>query len=167
MLNYLLLGGASGFTLATAFAAVRAPELRAGCARWALLLTLLALVAARASLLRNARLKPNSTLQTRHRHQAPAHRAERAGFHGRILQHARVLPRPERRHAARGEVVLSAGRLRAAGLVLLAAGAGRGIRHGAAAGAAFVVQYLGLLAERWFFFAQANHPQNLYYQAVS
>ena len=33
--------------------------------------------------------------------------------------------------------------------------------------AAFVVQYLGLLMERWFFFAQANHPQNLYYQAVS
>ena len=32
---------------------------------------------------------------------------------------------------------------------------------------AFVVQYLGLLAERWFFLAQANHPQNLYYQAVS
>ena len=30
--------------------------------------------------------------------------------------------------------------------------------------AAFVVQYAGLLAERWFFFAQANHPQNLYYQ---
>ena len=25
----------------------------------------------------------------------------------------------------------------------------------------------GLLAERWFFFAQANHPQNLYYQAVA
>jgi DMSO reductase anchor subunit len=33
--------------------------------------------------------------------------------------------------------------------------------------AAFVVQYLGLLAERWFFFAQANHPQNLYYQTIS
>ena len=33
--------------------------------------------------------------------------------------------------------------------------------------AAFVVQYVGLLAERWFFFAQANHPQNLYYQAVA
>ena len=24
-----------------------------------------------------------------------------------------------------------------------------------------------LLAERWFFFARARHPQNLYYQAVS
>ena len=32
---------------------------------------------------------------------------------------------------------------------------------------AFVVQYAGLLAERWFFFAQANHPQNLYYQSVA
>lgn len=32
--------------------------------------------------------------------------------------------------------------------------------------AAFAVQYLGLLFERWFFFAQANHPQNLYYQVV-
>ncbi len=30
----------------------------------------------------------------------------------------------------------------------------------------FVVQYIGLLAERWFFFAQANHPQNLYYQTI-
>jgi DMSO reductase anchor subunit len=25
----------------------------------------------------------------------------------------------------------------------------------------------GLLAERWLFFAQARHPQNLYYQTVS
>ena len=31
---------------------------------------------------------------------------------------------------------------------------------------AFLVQYAGLLAERWFFFAEANHPQNLYYQTV-
>ena len=33
--------------------------------------------------------------------------------------------------------------------------------------AAFVVQYLGLLAERWYFFVEAKHPQNLYYQAVA
>lgn len=32
--------------------------------------------------------------------------------------------------------------------------------------AAFVVQYVGLLFERWFFFVQANHPQNLYDQVV-
>lgn len=32
---------------------------------------------------------------------------------------------------------------------------------------AFVAQYAGLIAERWFFFAQARHPQNLYYQTIS
>jgi len=32
---------------------------------------------------------------------------------------------------------------------------------------AFVIPYVGLIAERWFFFAQAARPQNLYYQAAS
>jgi DMSO reductase anchor subunit len=32
---------------------------------------------------------------------------------------------------------------------------------------AFLVQYAGLLAERWYFFAEARHPQNLYYQSVA
>ena len=50
-------------------------------------------------------------------------------------------------------------------LGLLAGGAATGAA--ALLMAAFAVQYLGLLAERWFFFAQANHPQNLYYQAIS
>ena len=33
-------------------------------------------------------------------------------------------------------------------------------------GLTFVVQLAGLMVERWFFFAQANHPQNLYYQTI-
>jgi len=32
---------------------------------------------------------------------------------------------------------------------------------------AVICQIPGLIAERWFFFAQAKHPQNLYYQVVS
>lgn len=32
---------------------------------------------------------------------------------------------------------------------------------------AMLLQAPGLLAERWYFFAQAKHPQNLYYQTVS
>lgn len=32
---------------------------------------------------------------------------------------------------------------------------------------ALLIHYTGLLAERWMFFAEANHPQNLYYQRVS
>ena len=27
--------------------------------------------------------------------------------------------------------------------------------------------YVGLLAERWYFFAEGNHPQNIYYQAIA
>lgn len=34
-------------------------------------------------------------------------------------------------------------------------------------GVTFILQYAGLLAECWFFFAKANHPQNLYHQKVS
>lgn len=34
-------------------------------------------------------------------------------------------------------------------------------------GAVALSQVPGLLAERWLFFAQANHPQNIYYQAVA
>jgi DMSO reductase anchor subunit len=50
------------------------------------------------------------------------------------------------------------GLLLAAGLVLAAP---------ALLVAAPLVQYAGLVAERWFFLAQANHPQNLYYQAMA
>jgi DMSO reductase anchor subunit len=32
---------------------------------------------------------------------------------------------------------------------------------------ALLLHYIGQLAERWMFFAEANHPQNLYYQRVS
>jgi DMSO reductase anchor subunit len=31
----------------------------------------------------------------------------------------------------------------------------------------FLLQYLGLLVERWYFFIEAEHPQNIYYQMVS
>ena len=50
-------------------------------------------------------------------------------------------------------------------VTLLAAGAA--LASWPVLASAFVLQYLGLLAERWFFFAQAKHPQNLYYQAIS
>jgi DMSO reductase anchor subunit len=33
--------------------------------------------------------------------------------------------------------------------------------------AAFAIQFAGLLAERWLFFAEARHPQNLYYQSMA
>jgi DMSO reductase anchor subunit len=32
---------------------------------------------------------------------------------------------------------------------------------------AFLLQFAGLLAERWYFFAEAKHPQNIYYHAIA
>jgi sulfite dehydrogenase (quinone) subunit SoeC len=52
-------------------------------------------------------------------------------------------------------------------LPLLLAGGATDTESTALLVAAFLIQFGGLVAERWFFFAQANHPQNLYYQAVS
>jgi DMSO reductase anchor subunit len=164
VVNYFLLGAASGFTLATALAAWAAPLLTTFFGPLAVALTALALLTRGAALLRNARLKPKSTLQTAIgvKHPRIAQKSQgmmggsfntREFFHGRTRALMRsvkwiflvlVFPVP----AA----------LLAAGLALDAP---------AALAAAFLAQYLGLLAERWFFFAQANHPQNLYYQTVS
>jgi DMSO reductase anchor subunit len=33
--------------------------------------------------------------------------------------------------------------------------------------AAFLLQFLGLLGERWYFFIEAEHPQNIYYQMIA
>jgi DMSO reductase anchor subunit len=164
VLNYLLLGCASGLVLATAFAAVVEPALVHYIAAWAVGFTLAAFVGRAASLMRNARLKPRSTLQTAIgiKHPRIAQKAQglmggsfntREFFHGASDSFLRsikwaflvaVFPAP---------------------LALLAAGLAA--QAPAVLAAAFLVQYMGLLAERWFFFAQANHPQNLYYQRIS
>ena len=64
VINYTLLGGASGFTLAAAFAGRVAPDLVRFLAGWAFVITLLGLASRIASLVRNSRLRPKSTLQT-------------------------------------------------------------------------------------------------------
>ncbi len=164
LINYTLLGLASGFTLATALAAFAAPVLVEAYVAVASLLTLAGGISRSLSLLRNARLKPRSTLQTalgiRHPHIKQRAMGFMGGsfntrefFHGRTAGALRLV---------KWAFLLSAFVLPLAMLWL-------GLSRGAAVllAAAFVVQYLGLLAERWFFFAQANHPQNLYYQAVS
>ncbi len=164
LVNYALLGLASGSTLATVLAAYGAPALAPGCGGAALCLTLLAAVSRGLSLRRNARLKPRSTLQTAIgiRHPQIAQRA--MGFMGgsfntREFFHGKG---PGALRQVKWAFVLGAFVLP---LLLLALGLSS--PSAGLLALAFVVQYLGLLAERWFFLAQANHPQNLYYQAVS
>ncbi|MBS1189524.1 MAG: reductase anchor subunit (DmsC) [Rhodocyclaceae bacterium] len=163
VINYTLLGGASGFTLAAALAAQLAPERTGFFAGWAVIITLMGLVGRGASLVRNRRLKPRSTLQTaigiKHPRIVQKTQGAMGGsfntrefFHGKSVFFLRRIQ----------WIVVTCVFLVPA--VLLAAGVwGSGI---AVLAQAFAIQYLGLLAERWLFFAQANHPQNLYYQAV-
>jgi len=164
VLNYFLLGLASGTTLAAAYAALAAPALAAPFGQAALLLTVVALISRAASLLRNGRLRPVSTLQTaigiKHPRIVQISQGFMGGsfntrefFHGRSRQLLR---------SVKWVFLLLAFAVPA---VLLAIGLLGALP--AAFAAAFVCQYVGLLAERWFFFAQANHPQNLYYPAIA
>ena len=163
VLNFVLLGSASGFTLAAAFAGVAAPSLARLFSTWALVLLGLALVSRGASLLRNARLKPRSTIQTAIGIKHPrivqiSPGFESGSFNTREFFHGRT--RAALRSVKWGFLVA----VFVIPALLLAAALWTSLPG--LLPAAFAVQYAGLLAERWFFFAEANHPQNLYYQAI-
>ena len=162
----MLLGGASGFTLAAAFAAVRRAGARRGSSPAGRSSSRCSASPSRvASLVRNARLRPKSTLQTAIGIKHPRIVQKSQGFMGgsfntREFFHGRPTI---------GAAAASSGRScspRSPSRWCCSPSAGRARRRRCCS-LAFVVQYLGLLAERWFFFAQANHPQNLYYQAVA
>ena len=130
----------------------------------ATLLTALACLTRGASLLRNARLKPKSTLQSALGIKHPKIVQKAQGFMGgsfntREFFHART--------AALLRSVKWAFLLLVFPLPLLCLAIGVAASSTALLVLAFALQYTGLLAERWFFFAQANHPQNLYYQTIS
>ena len=164
VINYVLLGSASGFAVATALAALRGVSLTGFFAGWALAFTLLAFLTRGASVLRNRRLRPKSTLKSAIgvRHTRLAQKAQgamggsfntREFFHGRSALFVRNVRR----------IFFT---LAFAVPALLFAGVLAWPRPDLAL-AAVAVQYLGLLAERWYFFAEANHPQNLYYQQIA
>ncbi|MGA8149322.1 MAG: DmsC/YnfH family molybdoenzyme membrane anchor subunit [Gallionellaceae bacterium] len=163
VINFILLGGASGFTLAAFYAALIAPSQAGFFAGWALIITLLGLLGRSASLLRNARLRPTSTLQTaigiKHPHIVQKAQGAMGGsFNTREFFHGKS---PSFMRTVKPAFLLLAFALP---LLLLLSGLSRPSAW--LLGSAFILQYTGLLAERWFFFAEANHPQNLYYQTI-
>ena len=162
--NYMVLGCASGFTLASAFAAFTAHGLVADYAAAAIAFTLLGLATRSASLLRNSRIKHKSTLQSATGIHHPRIVQTSQGFMGGSYNTREFFHGRSRTMLRSVKWVFLA---LAFGVPLLLLGVG--LRNGSALwlSLAFVVQYTGLIAERWFFFAQANHPQNLYYQAIS
>ena len=163
VVNFFLLGSASGFSFAAAYAAAQAPGMVEFYAGWAIVLTLIAFVTRSAALFRNARLKRVSTLQTAIGVRHPQVRQQSMGFMGGSYN---------TREYFHGRTLAFLKSVKWLFLVLvfpvpvLLLWAGLALDSGTLLATAFAVQYLGLLFERWFFFAQANHPQNLYYQVV-
>ena len=163
VVNYTLLGLSSGFLLASAYAAFMFPGLTNWFGEWTAYITVVALLARASSLARNATLRPKSTLQSaigvRHRKITQQTQGFMGGsFNTREFFHA-LAPRLLR--SAKWVFLLLVFPLP---LLLLALGVSWQMPELLVA--AFVVQYVGLLVERWYFFADANHPQNLYYQSI-
>jgi DMSO reductase anchor subunit len=161
VINYILMGGSSGFILAAFYSALASPVQTDFFVGWAVIITLLAFAGRAASLVRNARLKPKSTMQTaigvKHPYITQRSMGSMGGsfntrefFHGKSAAFLRVI-KP-------AFLILAF----VVPLALLALG----LFTPTLLGIVFILQYFGLMAERWFFFAQANHPQNLYYQTI-
>ncbi|MCW9024791.1 MAG: dimethyl sulfoxide reductase anchor subunit [Gammaproteobacteria bacterium] len=163
VINYLLLGTMSGFTLATAFASYSAPALMNFFGIWAIIITIAGFITRSASLFRNSRIKYKSSMQSALGVRHSQIQQKSMGFMGGsvntrdFFNHKTLLFL----RSIKWIFILMTFIMP---LFLLWIGLEKS--NSATLMAAFLVQYTGLIAERWFFFAQANHPQNLYYQTV-
>ncbi|MEO7128237.1 MAG: DmsC/YnfH family molybdoenzyme membrane anchor subunit [Rhodoferax sp.] len=165
LVNFVLIGLSSGLVLACAIGSLvgEAPFVRVA-GPCALIVTLAAWAARALSLRHNATLKHKSTLQSATGIKSPTLVQKSMGmsagsFNTREFFHGRS--KSTLRHVKLAFILLC--------FVLPALLALWGITGGGALAwvLAVLLQAPGLLAERWFFFAQAKHPQNLYYQVVS
>ena len=165
VINFILFGAASGFTLAAAFSAVIANQIVTFYAIWAVILTFAAFITRTASLVRNSNLKPKSNLQTAIgvRHRVIAQKAQGAmcgSFNTREFFHGSSLAKLKTVKAMFLIFVFPIP-------IALLLAAIYGFHPIELCIMAFIIQYLGLIAERWYFFTEAKHPQSLYYQSVS
>jgi DMSO reductase anchor subunit len=165
LVNFVLTGLASGLVLASALAvAFGETALLHAAGPCALIVTLVAWLTRTLALRRNAALKHRSNLHTATGIRTPNLVQKSMGmsagaFNTREFFHGRSI-------ALVKQVKLAAIGL---GFVLPALFALLALAGGTiwAWWLAVAVQLIGLLADRWYFFAQARHPQNLYYQLVS
>jgi DMSO reductase anchor subunit len=165
LVNFMLGGMASGLVLACALAATRAEiPLLASAGPCALVVTLVAWFMRARSLQRNARLVPRSTLQTATGITTTPLRQTSMGMSAGAFNTREFF------HGVTTRVLANVRRvLVVMGYALPALFAMWGLQGGGTLAwvLAVVVQAPGMVADRWFFFAQARHPQNLYYQVVS
>ena len=162
LVNFFLLGTASGLALSVPLAVISWPQFAGPLALAAFALAAVAWLSRCAALIRNRLLRPKSTM------------ASAIGVaHPRIVQKAQGFMGGSfnTREFFHGRPALVVAAARGAFLVLVFPVPGWLIGWGggslASFEAAFTLQFVGLLAERWLFFAEARHPQNLYYQSMA
>lgn len=158
-LNFGVLGVASGSTLAAALAAVAMPSLAAPLAGFALAVTALGILTRGAQLRRNATLRSATTVQTAVgvRHPRIVQKSQGAmggAFNLHEFSHGRSLGFVRGMRWAAGLLGFL--------LPVVALALARGQLAFAAFAALGLAQLAGMFAERWIFFADARHPQNLY-----
>jgi DMSO reductase anchor subunit len=163
VLNFFLMGTASGFTLATVLAVATTAGHFEYFSAMAIFLTLMALISRFSSLSRNRNLRSPSTLQSAIGVHHPTIRQMAQGamggsFNTRAFMHSYGpgVVRLARRFFLMGGFVLPA-------LLLFFSNADNLL----ICAVALLLQFLGLLTERWYFFIEAEHPQNVYYQMIS
>ena len=162
VVNFIALGTASGLTAAAALAALLHAPLARPYAVAALVAGALGYLTRLAALARNARLRPKSTVATAIGVKHPrivqiAQGAMGGSFNTREFFHGRSR---EVVRAVRWCLLALVFPAPAAMVLFLPQAFGVLL-------AALAAQFAGLLAERWYFFAEAKHPQNLYYQAIA
>lgn len=163
VMNFLLMGSASGFTLATALSIHFDPQLFTYFSSFAITLTVAAFVSRLMSLVRNKNLRSPSTLQSAIGIHHPTIRQMAQGamggsFNTRAFIHSYgpTVVRLARRFFLFAAFLLP--------VVLLVLSEQDSL---VLCVLAFAIQYTGLLVERWYFFIEAEHPQNVYYQMIS
>lgn len=164
VINYTFLGLASGFMLAAAFSAYNGVDLVAFFGTWAIIFTLIGAIGRVSSLVRNRALRHKNDLTTAIgvRHQQMAQQTQ--GFMGGSFN-TREFFHHQSAFFVNGmrRVFLLLVFVVPVALIITAYFLASEILPMAA----FVIQYAGLMAERWYFFAEAKHPQNIYYQQLA
>jgi DMSO reductase anchor subunit len=162
--NYTFLGLASGFMLAATFSAYEGIDLVAFFGTWAVIFTVLGAISRIASLIRNRGLRHGFDLSSAIGVRHTKIKQQTQGFMGSSFNNREFF-----HHKSPGFV----NTVRRVFLVMVfvipvVLIAAAYLMHSEILPlVAFIVQYVGLMAERWYFFAEANHPQNMYYQQIA
>jgi len=166
IVNFVLLGLASGLVLAGALAALAEERTAFAAALPAALAATVAAGACRvAALVRNAAIRHRSTLATATGIVATRLAQTSMGMSAGSFNTREFFHRASA--AALRAIKLAAVALAFVVPTIVLALVWAQALPAAACTVAALVQAGGLLADRWLFFAQAKHPQNLYYQVVS